>query len=362
MKKRIYDILLVLLAGLMIFQYSRKPIYNWDMIPYMGVALEYSEHDIHKLHDHVYTILKREIPNSVYKTLTAKIEDRYDCLVNDKAFEDELGYFRVKPLYTIMVYALYKAGVHLVTATLIPSYLASFFILIVLYSWLSKYIQKPLALIATLLLGLYPPFREIAELSSPDAMSNLFILLSLYLAANKKMDYRLVVSLVLTVICRVDNFIFAGVLVYFTYLRDRKNTNLIIKSALIGLVAVAGILFIPILAGDRPDWFMKFAYTASLQQYMHHWSDVLYIFRHSVYDIAMAVIAVVLLTRTGSITRRTAIVVCASVVLHMILFPSLQERFLVAYEFALMIILVRYINERYAASIPAGITKHAPVE
>lgn len=355
MKKRGYDILIILLAGLLIFHYSRKPIYNWDMIPYMGVALEYSEPDIHKMHDHVYAILKQEIPRSVYKTLTAKIEDRYDCLVNDKAFEEELGYFRVKPLYTIVVYALHKAGVHLVVATLIPSLIASFLLLMVVYIWLSKYIKKPLAVISTLLLGLYPPFREIAELSSPDAMSNLFILLSLYLAVNKKTDYRLILSLVLAVICRVDNFIFAGVMVYFTYLRGRENTHLILKSALLAVLAVAGILFIPILAGDRPDWFMKFAYTASVHDYLHHWSDVLYIFRHSVYDIVMALVGVFLLIRTGSVTRHAATVICLSVLLHMILFPSLQERFLVAYEFALTIMLIKYMQQHYTTITSRGV-------
>ncbi|MCB0696241.1 MAG: hypothetical protein KDC07_02685 [Chitinophagaceae bacterium] len=345
MKNRIYNILLVALAGFIVLYYSQKPEYNWDMIAYMGIVTEYSEPDMQKMHDEVYTSLQNETPAEIYNGLTADIEDRRDCLLAAAAFYDELEYFRVKPLYTGFVYALHKTGIPLVKATLIPSLIASFLLLIVLYALLSLYVQNPFALILTVILGLYEPFREITALSSPDAMSNLFIMLSLYLVAKQYKGIWLPVVLFFSVVSRVDNFIFAGVVSYFVYLQGKRNVLLL--SGVIGAIGLAGVILIPVLMGDTPDWFMKFAYVASIGDYVQHWRDVFFLFRHSVYDMLVIAISIFLLIKTHGLAKKMTLIVLISVAVHMLLFPSLQERFLVAYEFTLVTMLAWYVIAKY---------------
>lgn len=348
MNSRFINFILIAMGSLLIGLYSRNPVYNWDMIAYMGVALEYAEPDLSKVHKETYATLQAEVPPKVFADLTNIIEDRHNCLVNVHAFENELSYFRVKPLYTGAVFLLYHLGVPMFYATLLPSLLATFLMLLVVYFWLAMYVKKIFALILALLLGLYPPFRELAQLSSPDAMSNLLILLSLYLIANGKTGWMLGSCIVLSVLCRVDNFLFAGVVVYFVYLSDYGKGKLLLLGSILAVIAIVGIIGIPVLMGDSPDWFLKFAYTASSDHYIQHWRDVLYLFRHSLFYLLFIVVALTLLLNKKYLaSRRIAVIVTLSVMLHMILFPSLQERFLVAYEFALIIMLVNYLREKY---------------
>lgn len=341
MTKRIYDALLIIIAGALVFAYSQKPEYNWDMISYMGVALNYSEPDMQKVHDEVYATLEHETPANIYSGLTADIEERRVCLENTDVYTAQLSYFKVKPLYTGLVFLLHKAGIPLVEATLIPSFIAAFFLLIILYYWLTLYINRPWALLLTMLLGMYAPFREITELSSPDALSNLFLMLSLYMVARNIRNFWLPLTLALAIICRVDNFIFAAVITYFTYLKGKRNVLLSIGA--IGILAAAGVIIIPMLTGNSIDWFRKFAYTASVGDYVQHWRDVFFLYRHSVYDIALTFVTLLLFAKTKGTTKTLINVIAISVCVHMLLFPSLQERFLVTYEFGIVAVFVSYM-------------------
>ena len=346
MKKRFYDILFAVLAGLLVFTYSKQPVYNWDMIAYMGIVVEYAHPaDIQSVHDIVYDDLKHEVPAKVYRDLTAPIEDREECLTSARAFEKELVFFRVKPLYCWLVYALYHSGVHLVTATLIPSLVAAFFILVLLYQWLALYVKRAVALAGALLLGLYPPFKELADLSSPDALSNLFILACMLMAARGYKGWWLPVLLVLSILARVDNFIFAGCMGYFIYLHGKKGV--LMSLGIIAALIAGSIFLMPLLTGDSLDWFNNFAFMASAKDYIQHWKDVLYTFRHSPFDIAWAIMIVILLFTQRAKSATIIRVIAITSVLHMILFPSLQERFFVAYEFATVIMLLSYVVATY---------------
>lgn len=353
MQQRLANIIVILCSALLVFYYSQKPVYNWDMIAYMGIVTEYSENDINVIHKEVYTTLKNETPPEIYEGLVADIEDRHDCLVSAEAFKAELSYFRVKPLYTGLVFLLHKAGVPLVLATLIPSFIAAFFCLLITFSWLLMYVKNHWALLLTIVLGLYGPFAEITELSTPDALSNMFILLSLYLVAKQKQSrIGLLLCLVLAVAARVDNFIFASVVIYFTYLAGRKD--MILKLLILGSVVGLSIILVPVLMGNPVDWFMKFAYVGSLGDYWQHWRDVFYLFRHSAYDMVLLPVTIFLLLKSTGVAKTIMQVIVLTIAAHMLLFPSLQERFLVSYEFALVIMLVKFLTEKYGKSATAN--------
>lgn len=340
MKKRLFDISFYILAALIVLVISRKPIYNWDMIPYMGVAVEYEIHDMKKVHDIVYADLKQEVAPQVYHDLTYDIEDRHQCLTDVNVFKNEMSFFRTKPLYTFMVFVLYHAGFSLVHATLIPSIIAGYLLLILVYTWLSEYLKKPLAFAMSLIVALFPMLAELERFSTPDAISNLFVLSSLYILATDKSRKWLWLYLFLAVFTRVDNFIFVAVIAFFTYLRDKKN--MLITVAAIGIFSAACLFLIPYLLGDSFDWFTKFAFLFSYKNYINHWKDVLYTFRDAHYLLLLMVSVFLFLSKEVK-TQFMIRIIGITILLHLMLFPSLQERFYVAYEIAIICLLIRYM-------------------
>jgi hypothetical protein len=310
----------------------------------MGVATEYSVHDPQLIHDSVYHDLKREVPAPVYKDLTGDYEERRACLINSKEFSDQLSYFRAKPLYTLMISGLNKAGVSLVRATLIPSIIACFFLMLLVYHWLSLYLKKPFAFIAALLISLLPIFTELDRFSTPDAVSNFFVLLTLYLVTTEKKRSWILLALFLSIIARVDNFVLAIVVAYFLYLRGTKKV--LWKLSVIGAVAGVSIIGIPMLMGDSATWFTKFAFLGSVGSYIHHWRDVIYILRTDPMYIALILASAFMIWKADDAIKKPLIIIIVTVFARLILFPSLQERFYAAYEFTVIILLVNFLSSR----------------
>ena len=341
MRNRLLNTLFVLFAAALVLFFGEKPIYNWDMIAYMGVAVEYTEHNPQKVHDSVYKALKEEVPAPVYRDLTANIEDRKECLENVNTFEDELSFFRAKPLYTFFVFLLHKVGVHLVMATLIPSIIACFFIMLLVYQWLGVYLKKPYAFVLALLVGFLRVIIELDRYSTPDAISNLFILWSLYLVATKADRRWIIASLLLCIAARIDNFIFAGVVAYFIYLRGTKNIGL--KLLLLGALAAICVIGVPMLMGDKADWFTKFAFLESVPAYVQHWRDTIYLVRTDVFYILMILVTAFLIWKGNKEVKTILYLIVITIGVRMVLFPSLQERFFAAYEIAVLIILAYHL-------------------
>jgi hypothetical protein len=344
MRTKLFDLLFLIAAGFLVFYLSQKPVYNWDMISYMGVATEYSVHDPQVVHDSVYHDLKREVPAPVYRDLTGDHEERRACLLSSKEYNDQLSYFRAKPLYTLMIAGLNKAGVSLVRATLIPSIIACFFLMLLVYHWLSLYLKKPFAFVTALLMSLLPIFVELDRFSTPDAVSNFFVLLSLYLVTTGKNKWWILLSLFLSVVARVDNFVLAIVVAYFLYLKGTKNV--VWKLGIVGAVAGISIIGIPVLMGDSPTWFTKFAFLGSVTSYVNHWRDVIYTLRTDALYLLLILAAAFMLRKADYAIKMPLIIIVITILARLILFPSLQERFYAAYEFTVIILLVKYLSTR----------------
>jgi len=345
MSRKLYDVIFIVIAAVFVFFLSKKPIYNWDMIAYMGVAVEYSEHDLQKVHDSVYHTLQHELPPKIYSGLTADKDQRHQCLTNVSVFGRQLSFFRTKPLYTFLVFSLSRIGVHLVTATLIPSMIACFAMIILAYYWLCVYLKRPYAFLAAIILAVLPVFSELDRYSTPDALSNFFVLLSLYGVATGRSSRWVIISLILATFSRVDNFVLAIVIAYFIYMKGRKN--LVLKLGVTGLIAGVCIVGIPVLLGDKANWFTQFAFLFSVKDYIQHWRDVIYILRTDWLYLLLIVLTAFLLWKGNTEVRQMLYIVVATVVIRLFLFPSLQERFFAAYEFVVIIMFLSYLAARY---------------
>jgi hypothetical protein len=348
-KRYIYLLPLALVAAVLIFFVSRKPLYNWDMIAYMGVVEEYTNPDLQHVHKATYTAVREQVPAHVYDGLTANIEDRRKCLMDATAFGNELSFFRTKPLYTFLVFLFHKCGVPLVKATLLPSMIAGLLMLLVVYVWLARYLPPIIAASVSILFGFLPIFRELVRTSTPDALSNMLILLSLYVIATKQPLKWALLCLGLAILARVDNIVFAAVAVNYVYLR--KYGSKLLRLGSMGVLLAIGLVGIPVVLGDSATWFTRFAFLFSVTDYVQHVRDMLYIIRTNPTYIIYAAISFFLLVKGNKDTSAVVYIVVTTVLIRLFLFPSLQERFFGAFEFSMLILLVHYLSLRYSRQI-----------
>jgi hypothetical protein len=345
-KNYIYAVPLAIVLAALIFFVSRKPLYNWDMIAYMGVVEEYTNSDLQHVHRATYSALREQVPEHVYEGLTANIEDRRECLMDATAFGNQLSFFRTKPLYTFLVLVFHKAGVPLVKATLIPSMIAALLILLIVYAWLTRYVPPILAACISMLFGFLPIFWELIRTSTPDALSNMLILLSLYVIATKRQLPCTLLCLGLAILARVDNIVFVAVTINYLYLRNYGSKLLRLGS--MGLLLATGLIGIPVLLGDSANWFTKFAFLFSISDYVQHVRDMLYIVRTNPTYIIYALTSLFLLLKGNKDTSVVIYIVVTTVLIRLFLFPSLQERFFGAFEFAMLILLIDHLRVRYS--------------
>jgi hypothetical protein len=102
----IYFTLLMLVC---LYAYKR-PEYNWDMLPYMAIALQHDMHDPKAIHDSVYALAGRMVPSPEFRELTdGGLAYRRKMAGNAWEFQSQLPYYVVKPLYTRQVYYFYRA-------------------------------------------------------------------------------------------------------------------------------------------------------------------------------------------------------------------------------------------------------------
>lgn len=341
----VHIVFALIAAGVIAVNY--KPAYNWDILPYMALALSHTVEDKDSVHSMVYTQVKEgqengEITKGTFGNLTTRIPYRVQCYENADKFNAQLFYYRTKPLYNLLVYGLYSAGVPLIRATVIPSVVACFFILLVLYAWMSLYTNRIMATIIALLIALLPIFSELQNTSSPDALSAALVLFAMYLFFAGKHKGWLFLCLAFAVLARIDNFIFAAVMLYAVF-NPGKNKLLFIAAWFI-VAAIVAVFVIPWLAGNSPLWFTDFKFLESHVQYYFHVRNVFRAFFADAYYWIWVALGLVLLTVTYKPAQQLMLIITASVIIRLVLFPSLQERFFAPYEFALIVALLMAVK------------------
>jgi hypothetical protein len=139
------------------------------------VVLHMDHHSLQQAFTLTYKLAKENIPAKDYSLLTDSANAyRYHLSTNENAFNGQLPFYVVKPLYTALVYAAYKLHVPLPQATLVPSIMAYLLTGFLLFYWLRLYLSLPVSAIVSLLLMISSPMIEVAKLSTPDCLSAFF--------------------------------------------------------------------------------------------------------------------------------------------------------------------------------------------
>lgn len=243
-----------------------KPVYNWDILPYMGVVLSYDKADVNIIHSEVYAAAKEQIPHVFFGRLVDSSNAyRNNAAQNPPVFHAQFPFYVVKPLYTGMAWLFYKAGVSLSLSTVWPSVIAYFFTGLVLFCWLKKYWSVWYSCAAGILIMLSPPLLTVAGLSTPDALSGLLVFTAVYFLTEKKSAITVFVFLVMAIFARLDNIIPAMCLLPFIFFTGKGGQKI---SAVMNLFLLSGLLlaYFIISAKTRAFGWSIFFYPAFIKQ------------------------------------------------------------------------------------------------
>lgn len=258
------SLLLLGVVGWIVALAYRQPIFNFDLVDYVALAIEWSEPDPVRVHQRTYEVLAAELPPEVYEDFTTggnptpagpfrqRVRDDW------KPFDANLGYHRGRYLYTLAVAGVHALGVPLVSATRFPNLVFWSLTAILILVWARRhYAQAPAALL-TLGVLVSPPVLSQLPASSPDSLAMFLLTLALYLLIEHRAFRAAIGLMTLTILVRSDFVLVSGGIAAALFLlveRARRPSNAWLAGWL--LACTTTYLLVASTARD-PGWWAAF--------------------------------------------------------------------------------------------------------
>ncbi len=220
------------------------PVIDWDILPYIACAIEFEETDPEAVHNRTYEIVHENVSESKFEELTARGDYRSAMYAEPDLFVAQLGFYRVKPLYYTLLYLAYTAGIPMFDASVLISVIASIIIALLLGLWVYSYYPNIKGVGIWLLILLFVQLPEVSSYSSPDALGSLFVFLAGYLFIEKGRPYMGLAALILSMLARPDNVIFAGLIVVYIGITNVEQIKVPRLRAALMLAALVVVHFV----------------------------------------------------------------------------------------------------------------------
>ncbi|MBJ7550259.1 hypothetical protein [Marinomonas ostreistagni] len=252
-----------LIIAFLVSTSTKNPIYNWDIIPYIGSTLTLDSRNIEEIHSLTYKTLSSNIPEKEFEKL---INDRNESINYRKSvyekpeiFKEQLNFYFIKPFYIGSIYLLKTTGLQIIDAIYTLSILACISTSLLLLYWTNLYLNANISFIVTLLIGVQSKLFVIGRMPTPDALSVFTVLLALFFLVERKNLKATTLLLMASIFIRPNNIIITLlVLTYLTYLsHHQKNKSdfyffiLTIASSILIYFSIGKLL-------NRYDWWTLF--------------------------------------------------------------------------------------------------------
>ncbi|MEP2705706.1 MAG: hypothetical protein ABJQ71_04440 [Roseibium sp.] len=330
-----------------------NPVYNWDILAYVGIAAEDQLDSAEEIHALAYGEVKDAASDTQFYKVTASIPYRVGQYENPDHFVSLFPMFRVKVAYieTIKLLSEFSGRVH---ATTIISTLSAALVglLIAIWSFRQNFIQGLLVVgPVSILIGYAFSARE----ATPDLMMTVFSLSAIYFICREKALFA-APFLFLMFLVRPD-----GILLFFALFLAALAVS---KYRLIYLAFFAACLFLyfPVVGSvEHPGWWPHFYYAnIEYQDDMRGFApafDVVHYIKALLINLARTVqaynwlmilavflLGFALLVRRGvTITRGQWMAVIALTLCmggKFVTFPLPDDRIYLPYMFPLLLVLV----------------------
>ena len=247
--------LYVLALGFASIHLYRTPIYAMDAVQYMGNALLMEDTDIVNVHRRVYAELSRWVPQTALRELLGnepgapkdQNDSRRERARSPRRYAEFLPLFAIRPLYNQSLWLVSKTGLGLVRSGILISAASYFAIGILLLVWLNRYAGAVFGSAMALLMMISPPLTELGRELTSDAQSSFIAFASLFLIFEKRRLASGLALLLASVFFRTDFVVLAGPVILVCWLEKRIDFW---KASVLALLAAGSVLAINHFAGD----------------------------------------------------------------------------------------------------------------
>ena len=358
----IFTVYFIVICGVAQYSY-RRPEYNWDMLPYMAIVLSAKYQDIGSIKQETYRSAREHIPEAFYRQLINPANAyRREMYLNDTAFYEQLAFYVVKPLYTVLVYLGYHAGFSLAGATVLPSVFSWLAISVLLLYWLNEYLSASFAAGAALLIMLSAPLLSVARLSTPDALSAFLLLGAFYFILEKPRLPLMLLFMTAAILARPDNIIPCILLLFIPAVAKSSPAKMSVKGYIGIFLLLCGCFVIDSLRAGAFGFDILYYPTFSQSLNMAHedagvfsWIGYLRVLRadavtglyHSSIGLfgfmALLVLYRERISSPGALTLPLLLLFlcCVTMLIRFILVPDIADRFYIPYYLLISILLIK---------------------
>ena len=132
-----YDYLFIIIITFLVMSYTYSKIsYSLDLLGYVGVVNEYDSNNKLEAHHKTFATLKNLINEGHYNSDSAKYINALDG--DHKSYLEKLSFFRIRPIYTGLIFCFTKVGIPIGFAIKTITILPILFLLITLYFVVKK--------------------------------------------------------------------------------------------------------------------------------------------------------------------------------------------------------------------------------
>jgi hypothetical protein len=214
-----------------------RPDYNWDVLPYVAVAYQFAGASPEQSHERTYALVQETLP-AEFRQLTEANTYRSAVFHDPVAFNQQLPGYRIKVIYPWLMRQLMRPGFDPIHASVLISRVAYLAVGLVMLLWLLPW-AGPLAAASAAYVVMSLSFSvDLAQLSTPDALSTLVVLLSFWLLFEKGRSILPLGLLVASVAVRPDNLLWLVAAALFCIYRERKQWPIAAATVVAGALLV----------------------------------------------------------------------------------------------------------------------------
>jgi len=332
----------LLLLGFISIHVYRTPVYSFDSLQYMGNAVLMEEHDPVLVHRIVYSEIDDRIPqiareNMLGHEVGAPVDQNrslQERATNPYRFAQFFPCFAIRPMYNMVLYLVSKTGLGLVRAGILISASSHYFLGILIFWWLIKYVSDFAAFCIGIMTMVSPPLMELGRENTSDGLASLIAFAALYLIFQSRNLLPGLILLLASIYFRTDFVVLAGP-VLLALCWERRLAFW--QGAILSGTALASVFLINHFAGDyglRMLYYRNFIGTPSAPGEMtvtFSFRDYLVAFRSGITLMANRFFIPFLLLGTVGVALRSRLWVIGAittgyVMLHFIVLPNWDER------------------------------------
>lgn len=182
----------------------QRPVYNFDLLDYVALALEFVESDPEVVHQRTYETVQAELTPEAFANITESSPFRREIHADWRRFDANLGFHRGRYLYSLAVLVVHKLGARLTAATWYANQFFWFATAVLVFVWAWRHLALWAASLLALALVYSPPVLALLPASSPESMAMFLVTLGLFLWLERRSFVAGAVALTLSIPVRPE--------------------------------------------------------------------------------------------------------------------------------------------------------------